>query len=89
MKDANNRRAIRLGDPTDHGGEVKTALTSILVRGLPVAAEGCLVTCPRCGGDFRILPSASPSPRRHLGQTIAFEDDLTECGARLLSTLPG
>jgi len=84
MRDASNRPVVRLGDPTDHGGEVITAL-DFQVQGRPVTAEDCWTRCPRCAGEFRILPG--PSGRRHLGRTIAFEGDLTECGARLVSTL--
>lgn len=87
MRDETGRPAVRLGDITDHGGRVKTALDGVLARGLPVAGEGCLVSCPRCGGDFRILRAVSG--RSHMGRTIAYEGDLTECGARLLSSLSG
>ena len=87
MRDENQRLAVRLGDGTDHGGTVKTALDKMLVLGIPVAGEGCIVSCPRCGGDYRILPS--PSGRRHLERTIAYDHDVTECGARLLSSLNG
>ena len=83
MRDASGRAVVRLGDPTDHGGEVVTAL-DIQAHGRPVAAEGCRVRCPRCGGEFRII-SSRPGPR-HKGQTIAFEGDRTECGATLLSS---
>jgi uncharacterized Zn-binding protein involved in type VI secretion len=84
MRDHNKRRVVRLGDSTDHGGTVKTALTGMLVHGVPVAGEGCVVWCPRCKGDFPILPSSSG--RRHDGKTIAYEGDATTCGARLVAT---
>jgi len=84
MRDANGRAVIRLDDPTDHGGEVKTAFAGLLALGKPVAGEGCVASCPRCGGDFKIVPSSS---RRHLGKQVAYEGDVTECGATLISTL--
>jgi uncharacterized Zn-binding protein involved in type VI secretion len=87
VRDENQRLAIRLGDRTDHGGTVRTAFDKMLVLGIPVAGEGCIVSCPRCGGDYRIL--RSPSGRRHQGRTIAYDHDVTECGARLLSSLNG
>jgi uncharacterized Zn-binding protein involved in type VI secretion len=87
MRDETGRPAVRLGDSTDHGGRVKTALDNVLALGVPVAGEGCIVSCPRCRGDFRILRAASG--RSHMGRTIAYEGDLTECGARLLSSLSG
>ena len=84
MRDADGRAAIRLGDRTDHGGEVKTAFEGLKVHGVPVSGEDCIAWCPKCRGDFRLLPSSS---RRHMGKAIAYEGDLTECGARLISTL--
>jgi hypothetical protein len=33
--------------------------------------------------------SAPLQGRSHMGRTIAYEGDLTECGARLLSSLSG
>lgn len=86
MRDVDGRRVARLGDSTDHHGCVKTALDGLVVQGVPVAAEGCLVWCPKCGGDFPIL--VSRDGRRHWGRLIAHEGDLTACGARLMSTLP-
>nr|WP_081682009.1 PAAR domain-containing protein [Pseudacidovorax intermedius] len=85
MRDSRGRRVVRLGDPTDHGGEVLTALQSI-VLGKPVTGEGCVARCPRCGGVFRIVPTHTE--RSDHGKVVAFEGDLTECGARLISTLP-
>ncbi|WP_234983809.1 PAAR domain-containing protein [Pseudacidovorax sp. RU35E] len=76
---------VRLGDPTDHGGEVLTAL-QLIVHGKPATGEGCVACCPRCGGLFRIVPTHTE--RRHHGKVVAFEGDLTECGARLIATLP-
>jgi uncharacterized Zn-binding protein involved in type VI secretion len=87
MRDEKNRRVIRLGDGTDHDGTVKTALNGIRAHGIPVAGEDCLVWCPRCKGDFRILPSSSG--RRHHGKTIAYEGDPTACGARLVASFAG
>ncbi|WP_295371959.1 PAAR domain-containing protein [uncultured Pseudacidovorax sp.] len=86
MRDSRSRPVVRLGDPTDHGGEVLTAL-DMIVLGKPVTGEGCVARCPRCGGVFRIVPAHTE--RRHRGRVVAFEGDLTECGARLISTLPG
>ncbi|MCR6480031.1 PAAR domain-containing protein [Variovorax sp. ZS18.2.2] len=84
MRDADNRPVVRLGDPTDHGGEVITAL-DFVVHGIPVTAEDCMTWCPKCKGNFRIITPRIG--RKHLDKTIAYEGDLTECGARLISTL--
>ena len=86
MRDALGRGVIRLGDPTDHGGKVTTAFRELGVLGIAVAGESCLAWCPRCQGEFRLIPSAG---RRHHGRSIAYDGDLTECGARLISTLKG
>lgn len=84
MRDSTGRCVVRLGDPTDHEGEVITAL-DFVVQGIPVTAEDCMTWCPRCKGHFKII--ASRRERRHMGKTIAYEGDLTDCGARLISTL--
>ncbi|SFM41532.1 PAAR domain-containing protein [Variovorax sp. OV329] len=84
MRDEHGRPAVRLGDTTDHGGEVITAL-DIHVHGRRVAAQDCLTRCPRCGGEFRIIPRLSGA--RHKGRILAFDGDLTECGAKLISSL--
>ena len=87
MRNANGEAVIRLGDLTDHGGEVRTALTGMKVHGVPVAGEGCIAWCPKCKGDFRLLPA--PGGKRHMGKSLAYEGDLTECGARLIASFRG
>jgi uncharacterized Zn-binding protein involved in type VI secretion len=87
MRDAENRGVVRLGDRTDHGGQVKTALPTMVVHGIPVAGEDCLASCPKCKGDFRILRSRSA--RMHMGKALAYNGDLTECGAKLISSFRG
>lgn len=86
MRDIRGRRAIRLGDATDHGGTVKTALRELMVHGIAAAGEGNLVHCPKCKGDFRIVATAGGG-RRHHGVLLAYEGDLTECGAVLIASL--
>ncbi len=85
MKDENGRGVIRLNDKTTHGGHVITASDDLKAQGIPVALEGHLTECPKCGGQFRIIPQSST--RNHHGTPVAFHDDLTECGARLISSL--
>ena len=88
MRDPQGRRVIRLGDTTDHRGTVKTALQNLKVQGIAAAGAGNLVYCPRCKGDFRIIPRDGEG-RRHHGVLLAHEGDLTECGAVLIASLPG
>ena len=85
-RDAHGQRVVTIDGTTDHGGTIKTAFDTLLHGGRPVTGEGHWVWCPKCKGDFRILPS--PSGRRHMGRTIAHEGTLTECGARLLAAPP-
>ncbi|ETS32730.1 hypothetical protein PTE_01377 [Photorhabdus khanii NC19] len=43
-----DRAVIRLNDLTDHGGKVITAIDNCVYQGVPVAAKGNLVNCPKC-----------------------------------------
>ncbi|WP_028222942.1 PAAR domain-containing protein [Paraburkholderia oxyphila] len=85
MKDQNGRGVIRLNDMTTHGGHVITASDDLKALGAPVALQGHLTECPKCGGQFRIVPENST--RRHHGIPVAFDNDPTECGARLISSI--
>ncbi|HHQ6058795.1 TPA: PAAR domain-containing protein, partial [Morganella morganii] len=48
------KQVICLGDTTDHGGVVISALDNYTVNGRPVATEGDSVSCPKCKGVFQI-----------------------------------
>ena len=85
MKDQQGRGVIRLGDKTTHGGEVISAAQDFTVLGKPVAIEGDSTYCPKCKGKFPILPSGST--RRHHGKQVAYDQDLTACGAKLISSI--
>lgn len=85
MKDESGRGVIRLHDKTTHGGEVITACDDIKALGIPVALQDDMTWCPKCKGNFRILPENSP--RAHHGKSVAYHNDPTECGARLISSL--
>ncbi|MDB6370323.1 MULTISPECIES: PAAR domain-containing protein [Photorhabdus] len=52
-----NRAVIRLSDITDHGGQVITAIDNYVYQGVPVAAKGDLVSCPKHKGVFPIVES--------------------------------
>jgi uncharacterized Zn-binding protein involved in type VI secretion len=84
MRNENGQGVIRLGDETDHGGEVRTALAGLKAMGVLVSGEDCVAWCPKCKGEFRLIPSG---PRRHMGKLLAYDGDLTECGARLISSI--
>jgi len=50
MKNENSQPMIRLGDKTTHGGTVIAAAPDLMHMGVPVALDGHLVECPKCGG---------------------------------------
>jgi len=85
MRDENGRGAIRLHDKTTHGGEVTTACDDLKAMGVAVALHGDMAWCPQCKGNFKILPVSRS--RTHHGKAVAYHDDPTECGARLISSL--
>jgi uncharacterized Zn-binding protein involved in type VI secretion len=85
MKDQNGRGVIRLGDKTTHGGEVISAAQDFVVTGKPVAVEGDATYCPKCKGKFPIQPIGST--RKHRGKPVAYDQDLTGCGAKLISSI--
>lgn len=85
MKNSQKHGVIRLGDKTSHGGVVITALDGTKALGIPVAGETCMTHCPQCKGDFEILPAGSG--KRHAGKWLAYHDDLTACGATLISSI--
>jgi len=81
------RKVIRLGDTTSHGGKVVNVQANhFKVGGIPVACIGDACSCPVSGHNGCTI--ASGSPRHHVrGVSIAFEDDVTSCGAKLKSSL--
>jgi uncharacterized Zn-binding protein involved in type VI secretion len=87
MFDASGQPAIRLGDETTHGGKVKSASTRYVLHGIAIAQEGDMTHCPKCHGEYPILPT--PGAATHNGKTLAFEGTKTECGAQLIASFKG
>ncbi len=85
MKDSKGRGVIRLGDKTSHGGQVISASDSFTVRGKQVALDGDTTFCPKCKGTFPIRVASSD--RLHHGTKVAYNDDVTACGAKLFSSI--
>ncbi|MGV2290592.1 PAAR domain-containing protein [Trinickia sp. YCB016] len=81
MKDEQGRAVARLGDTTDHGGRVIEATPTLTDMGVPVALDGHLVECPKCGGKFRIIATGK---RTHHGLPVGYLGDKTSCGATLI-----
>jgi uncharacterized Zn-binding protein involved in type VI secretion len=78
---------IRLGDTTDHGGEVITASQTMRYRGRRVARVGDLVKCPLhpevqpnmiLEGDRKITDRGTP---------VARQGHHATCGCSLISSL--
>lgn len=79
------RGVIRRNDKTDHGGVVISASSGTTVMGIAAALDGDLTVCPRCKGKFAIKPDGAGAA--HEGRAYAYDNDLTACGARLISSL--
>ena len=81
MKDELGRDVVRLGDATDHDGEVIEAADDLKHRGIAVALDGHRVKCSKCGGAFPIIATGK---RRHRGRRVGYLGDKTGCGATLI-----
>ena len=84
MQMSSHHYVIRLGDKTDHGGEVISAVSSMMVKGKPVATVDCMTHCPKCKGDFAIQSGSGALLK---GKRVAHHNDVTACGAKLISSL--
>ncbi|MVW63137.1 PAAR domain-containing protein [Massilia sp. NEAU-DD11] len=76
---------IRLNDKTDHGGQVISASSGTTVMGVAAALQDDMTYCPKCKGNFAIKPDGAGA--RHEGKPYAYDGDMTECGARLITSL--
>jgi len=79
------RGVIRLNDKTDHGGQVISASSGSIVMGRVAALQGDMTQCPKCKGNFAIKPDGDGA--RHEGEPYAYDGDVTECGAKLITSL--
>ena len=79
------RGVIRIDDKTDHGGRVIAASSGTVVMGKIAALADDMTYCPKCKGQFAIKPDGKGA--RHEGRPYAYHGDLTECGARLITSL--
>lgn len=79
------RSVHRMDDKTDHGGHVTSATSGIIVMGKAAALAGDMTHCPKCNGDFAIKPDSAGT--KHMGRWCAYHDDVTECGAKLMTSL--
>lgn len=79
------RGVIRLNDKTDHGGHVISASSESIVMGLAAALVGDKTFYPQCKGEFPIMPNSGGA--KHKGTPYAYHNDLTACGAHLITSL--
>ena len=79
------RGVIRLNDQTDHGGKVISATSETIVMGKAAAIQDDMTSCPKCKGNFAIKPDSAGA--KHKGKPYAYDGNVTECGARLISSL--
>jgi uncharacterized Zn-binding protein involved in type VI secretion len=78
---------IRLGDPTDHGGQVvASGAPYYLVEGSPIALLGDPCSCPKRGHHNCVIAEGDPN---HLvnGIPVAYAGHKTSCGATLIATI--
>lgn len=76
---------IREGDTTSHGGRVLACTSTNTVFGKPLALEGDMVSCPKCGGVYPIVGVRVRS-MTFGGRAVATEGDKTACGATLIAS---
>lgn len=79
------RGVIRLNDKTDHGGQVISVSSDTVVMGAEAALADDMTFCPKCKGNFTIKPDGDGA--MHNGRPYAYDNDLTACGAKLMSSL--
>lgn len=79
------RGIIRIGDKTSHGGEVISASSGTVVMGKVAALDGDMSVCPQCKGKYALRPDGAGAKQE--GKSYAYHNDLTECGAHLISSV--
>lgn len=77
---------IRLGDPTDHGGQVISASSTMRYDGRFVARKGDQVSCPKHNLRPNLIIDGDESTMDH-GVPVARHGYQAMCGCRLISSL--
>ncbi|MFM0135320.1 PAAR domain-containing protein [Caballeronia grimmiae] len=80
-------KLIRLGDPTDHGGQVITASETMRFEGVSVARKGDEVDCPLHPEIKPNLIIEGDDSITDAGVPVARHGHRACCGCRLLSSL--
>ncbi|WP_242688601.1 PAAR domain-containing protein [Photorhabdus tasmaniensis] len=79
-----SKTVILLGDMTDHGGKVITAIEQYTYNSISIAGKGDWVECPQCKGAFPIIEGSNAL--QYKGKPIALEGMQTACGATLIAS---
>lgn len=77
----------RLGDASDHGGQIITGAVRTLVNGIPAARKGDLHSCPIEGHGVTAIETGSERTFIE-GQPAARIGDSVGCGAIITSGSP-
>ncbi|WP_423381213.1 PAAR domain-containing protein [Burkholderia sp. LMG 32019] len=78
---------IRLGDTTDHGGEVITASDTVRYAGVRVARKGDKVKCPlHPDVNPNLILEGDPKITDH-GVPVARQGHKATCGCSLISSV--
>jgi uncharacterized Zn-binding protein involved in type VI secretion len=78
---------VRLGDITEHGGEVITASSTMTFGDRPVARMGDEVLCPRHPGIRPNLIAEGDESMMDDSLPVAHHGHRATCGCRLISSL--
>jgi uncharacterized Zn-binding protein involved in type VI secretion len=77
---------IRLGDTTDHDGEVITASDVMIIQGKGVARKGDKIKCPKHPDvNPNVIEEGDSNIRDH-GLPVARTGHRASCGCRLISS---
>ena len=76
------KKTARKGDPTDHGGEIKTGSSTRKVNGKEVARKDDIVSCP-IHGDNPIVGDVSSTISVD-GKALAWVGSVTACGSKII-----
>lgn len=75
-------KIVRLGDQSDHGGEMVSANANFIVNGIKGCVDGDLHRCPKPGHGT--TPVTSTSRTQSNGKGILRVGDEAQCGAKLI-----
>ena len=78
------RRAVLLGDTSDHGGTMISASASFKINGRAVCLDGDLHACPK--KKHKITPVSATGSATCSGRRIVVTGDKAACGCSVIGT---